>query len=142
MGLVEKRIIAEFQEKHQKEVLAKIQAVLPYPVEFTIAWDGITNQMIQYGCTLEGLVGYFESIFVIPIVNVFSEICSNETRLASLRNKMKTIHLCSTDDWKCGVDSFTLKDSIFTVDHSMVNIDKFGENDRTEILTQYMKKNL
>lgn len=112
MALVERRAVAEFQERYYPALLKKIHAAAGYPVPVEVKWDtlAIDKESDKYNTHWPDM--YFE-----PLVAGLGRINKDDMGRAAIKEGIKKIVIQNENNNKNPDRWAMLKDGVLTLDH-------------------------
>jgi len=112
MALVERRAVAEFQERYYPALLKKIHAAAGYPVPVEVKWDtlALDKESDKYNTHWPDM--YFE-----PLVAGLGRINKDDMGRAAIKEGIKKIVIQNENNNKNPDRWATLKDGVLTLDH-------------------------
>ncbi|MCW5739359.1 MAG: hypothetical protein KIT67_04235 [Alphaproteobacteria bacterium] len=112
MGMVERRAVAEFQERYYPPLLKKIHAAAGYPVPVEVKWDtlALDKESDKYNTHWPDM--YFE-----PLVAGLGRINKDEMGRAAIKEGIKKIVIQNESNNRNPDRWAVLKDGVLTLDH-------------------------
>jgi hypothetical protein len=112
MALVERRAVAEFQERYYPALLKKIHAAAGYPVPVEVKWDtlALDKESDKYNTHWPDM--YFE-----PLVAGLGRINKDDMGRAAIKEGIKKIVIQNENNNKNPDRWAVLKDGVLTLDH-------------------------
>ena len=112
MGMVERRAVAEFQERYYPALLKKVHAAAGYPVPVEVKWDtlALDKEADKYNTHWPDM--YFE-----PLVAGLGRINKDEMGRAAIKEGIKKVVIQNEANVKNADRWATLKDGVLTLDH-------------------------
>ena len=112
MGMVERRAVAEFQERHYPALLKKVHAAAGYPVPVEVKWDtlALDKEADKYNTHWPDM--YFE-----PLVAGLGRINKDDMGRAAIKEGIKKIVIQNENNNKSPDRWAVLKDGVLTLDH-------------------------
>ncbi len=112
MGMVERRAVAEFQERYYPALLKKIHAAAGYPVPVEVKWDtlALDKEADKYNTHWPDM--YFE-----PLVAGLGRINKDDMGRAAIKEAIKKIVIKNEANNKNPDRWAVLKDGVLTLDH-------------------------
>lgn len=112
MGMVERRAVAEFQERYYPALLKKIHAAAGYPVPVEVKWDtlALDKEADKYNTHWPDM--YFE-----PLVAGLGRINKDDMGRAAIKEGIKKIVIQNEANNKNPDRWAVLKDGVLTLDH-------------------------
>jgi hypothetical protein len=112
MGMVERRAVAEFQERYYPALLKKVHAAAGYPVPVDVKWDtlALDKEADKYNTHWPDM--YFE-----PLVAGLGRINKDDMGRAAIKEGIKKIVIQNEANNKNPDRWATLKDGVLTLDH-------------------------
>jgi|LNFM01.1.fsa_nt_gb hypothetical protein len=112
MGMVERRAVAEFQERYYPALLKKVHAAAGYPVPVEVKWDtlALDKESDKYNTHWPDM--YFE-----PLVAGLGRINKDDMGRAAIKEGIKKIVIQNEANNKNPDRWAVLKDGVLTLDH-------------------------
>ena len=112
MGMVERRAVAEFQERYYPALLKKVHAAAGYPVPVEVKWDtlALDKESDKYNTHWPDM--YFE-----PLVAGLGRINKDDMGRAAIKAGIKKIVIQNENNNKNPDRWAVLKDGVLTLDH-------------------------
>jgi hypothetical protein len=112
MGMVERRAVAEFQERYYPALLKKVHAAAGYPVPVEVKWDtlALDKESDKYNTHWPDM--YFE-----PLVAGLGRINKDDMGRAAIKDGIKKIVIQNEANNKNPDRWAVLKDGVLTLDH-------------------------
>lgn len=112
MGMVERRAVAEFQERLYPALLKKVHAAAGYPVPVEVKWDtlALDKESDKYNTHWPDM--YFE-----PLVAGLGRINKDDMGRAAIKEGIKKIVIQNENNNKNPDRWAVLKDGVLTLDH-------------------------
>jgi len=112
MGMVERRAVAEFQERYYPALLKKVHAAAGYPVTVEVKWDtlALDKEADKYNTHWPDM--YFE-----PLVAGLGRINKDDMGRAAIKDGIKKIVIQNEANNKNPDRWAVLKDGVLTLDH-------------------------
>ncbi len=112
MGMVERRAVAEFQERYYPALLKKVHAAAGYPVPVEVKWDtlALDKESDKYNTHWPDM--YFE-----PLVAGLGRINKDDMGRAAIKAGIKKIVIQNEANNKNPDRWAVLKDGVLTLDH-------------------------
>jgi len=112
MGMVERRAVAEFQERYYPALLKKVHAAAGYPVPVEVKWDtlALDKESDKYNTHWPDM--YFE-----PLVAGLGRINKDDMGRAAIKEGIKKIVIQNESNIKNADRWAVLKDGVLTLDH-------------------------
>lgn len=112
MGMVERRAVAEFQERYYPALLKKVHAAAGYPVPVEVKWDtlALDKESDKYNTHWPDM--YFE-----PLVAGLGRINKDDMGRAAIKEGIKKIVIQNENNNKNPDRWAVLKDGVLTLDH-------------------------
>ena len=112
MGMVERRAVAEFQERYYPALLKKVHAAAGYPVPVEVKWDtlALDKEADKYNTHWPDM--YFE-----PLVAGLGRINKDDMGRAAIKDGIKKIVIQNENNNKNPDRWAVLKDGVLTLDH-------------------------
>ena len=112
MGMVERRAVAEFQERYYPALLKKVHAAAGYPVPVEVKWDtlALDKEADKYNTHWPDM--YFE-----PLVAGLGRINKDDMGRAAIKEGIKKIVIQNESNIKNADRWAVLKDGVLTLDH-------------------------
>jgi hypothetical protein len=134
MGLLEKRVAKQYEENELPKLVAEINALAGFDVEFSINWESIAVED-QTNLYHEA----FTKIYFDPIIGAFKDITQDTMGKDALKKLLKKIVIQNTSDISYSKNAFSFDNATLTIDHApTTNIDQVDE--RTKDLTNLLMK--
>lgn len=112
MGMVERRAVAEFQERYYPALLKKVHAAAGYPVPVEVKWDtlALDKESDKYNTHWPDM--YFE-----PLVAGLGRINKDDMGRAAIKEGIKKVVIQNENNNKNPDRWAVLKDGVLTLDH-------------------------
>jgi hypothetical protein len=112
MGLIERRALAEFQERNYPGLLKKVQDAAGFSVPVEVKWDtlALDGQSDKY-------VKYWPDVYFTPLAAGLARVAKDEIGRGALKAGLKKIVIENDSDNKRPDRWADLKDGVLTLDH-------------------------
>jgi hypothetical protein len=126
MGLAQKRISQEFQEKMFEKWQKRIDKAAGFEVYVEVKWDTLLDE------TLDDKKTYFENyeaVYFQPLVEAIENVCEDDIGRAALKRKLKKVIVDGSEGYE-PKDS-TFENGILTIRHKFnVSVKKVKERSK------------
>lgn len=135
MGLAERRVVKEFQDKHLPKLMEELEKAAGFAVPIEVAWD----QLAVEGDSRLYLEAWPE-IYFKPIIEACRQISRDDIGKEALREGFKRVELRNSKDASSPGRAITFDNGTLTIDHSLSNVGDTAE--RAKYVVEIVEKAL
>jgi len=136
MGLAERRISKEFQEKTYPGLKARIEEAAGFPVPLDVMWDSLMIEGQSRLCSETWPDVYFE-----PLIEGLQSITRDELGKEALQKELKSVVIQNRGGNSCAGTWATFENGVLRLDHEpTTNVQ--NKEDRTQKLREILESNL
>jgi hypothetical protein len=126
MGLVQRRIIADYQSKQFPKWVEEFKKVVSFEIPIEVKWDTLMSDSYSKP---EQYFEWIDKVFFKPLIDVFSSLCSDDMGREAVKTSVKKILIDGTEGSSPGASKF--EDGTLFLNHKFhTNVDNVKE--RTE----------
>ena len=135
MGLAERRIVKEFQDKQLPKLEAEIHKLAGFTVPIEILWDQLAEDGTQSYCA-EAWV----EIFFKPVIEGLRQIGRDDIGKEALKAGLKRIEFRNSKGTANPANAISFAGGTLQIDHRLANVDETLA--RTQCLVETVEKGL